>query len=158
VKPNVVREEGLRVVDRRKHPGDLVRHRRDVILTRTFSRKAGGADLEDPAHFVHLVAREAVERGKKAEGLAAKNRRAVGDEGPGSAARSHNPQRGELAQAGPNRRPADPKARRQLALGRQPIARVQRPALDEAAHVRNDLVARPRRSGSLHRLIGVRRC
>ncbi len=107
----------LRVVEAGEHPGDLIGHRRDVIAAGTFGRQAGGADLEDAAHLVHLVAREAVERRQEAQRLAAQARWAIGDEGARTAARSNHAQRGQRAQPGAHRRPAHAEVRGQLALG-----------------------------------------
>ena len=79
------------------------------------------------------------ERGEKAQRVGVERGRPLGNVGARSVARSHDAHGGERPQAGANRRPADADLRRQIALGRQAIARLQRAALDEIADVRDDL-------------------
>ena len=102
--------------------------------------EAGGADFENPPRLVHLLVREVVERRQQAERLAAERRRAVGNVGAGAVPRLHAAHRGERVQTHAHRRTADADLRGEIALGRQPIARPQRLALDQAADVRHDLL------------------
>ena len=133
---DVVDEEQLRVVHRREQARDFLGERRELLGRGALGREAGRADFEDAPRLVHLLAREAVQRGQKAERLGAERRRAVGNVGARAVPRLHDAHRRQRAQAGAHRRPADADLRRQVALGRQAIAGPQRAALDQCADVR----------------------
>ena len=84
VEADVVDQEGLRIVERGKHAGDLLRDGGDLLVVRTFGGKTRHPHFERTPRLEHLVAREAVERGEKTQRLAAERRRAIGDEGAGA--------------------------------------------------------------------------
>ena len=54
--------------------------------------------------------------------------------------RLHDAHRRQRAQAGADRRPAHADLRREIALGRQAVARPQLATLDQGAHVRHHLL------------------
>ena len=124
---------------RRKQARDFFGERRELLGRRALGRQTGGADFEDAPRLVHLFAREPVQRREKAERLAAERRRAFGDVGARSVARLDDAHRRERAQAGAHGRTAHADLEREVALGRQTIAGPERSALDEPAHVRDDL-------------------
>jgi hypothetical protein len=136
----IVHEEAERILHGREQARDLLRQRRQLIGRRPLGRQARGADLENPARFVHLLAGEAVQRGEEAQRLAAERRRPVGDVRPRSVARLNDAHRGERAKPGPHRRPAHADTGGKIALGRQAVARPERAALDQRADVRHDLL------------------
>jgi hypothetical protein len=77
----------VRIVERREHAGHFFGNRRDVIVGGALGRQARNADLQCAPCFEHLVAREAVQRGKEAERLAAERRRPIRDERSGAVSR-----------------------------------------------------------------------
>jgi hypothetical protein len=83
-KPEVVAEEGLRVVEGREHPGELVRHAGHLLAGGALGGERGRADLEHAARLVHLVEGEAVEGGEELERRPPEMRRPLHDEGPGA--------------------------------------------------------------------------
>src|SRR5262249_22802986 len=60
--------------------------------------------------------------------------------GPRTMARLHAAHRGQRMESHPHRGTADADLRREIALGRQPVARPELLALDEAAHVSDHLL------------------
>ena len=128
-------------------------------MARSAARR-DGADLQHPPRLEHLLAGEAVERRHEAERPGREGRRPVGDERAGAVAGLHHAHRRQRLQPGPHRRTADADLHRQLALGRQAIARAQLALLDERPHVGDDVLGRdaigradrrPRR-GTRHRM------
>src|SRR5207247_954687 len=79
-------------------------------------------------------------RGDQAQRLADERGRSVGDEGARALARLDDPHRGEGAESGADAGAADAHLSSQLALGGEAVAGPQRPALDQAAHVRDDVL------------------
>ena len=138
-KPEVVTQEGLRVVERREHPRELVRHGRELLAGRPLGGEPGRADLEHAPRLVHLVEREAVKGGEELERRLAELRRTLDDEGARAAARGDDAHRLQRPQAGAQRRPADAHPLRQLALGREAVAGAQAAGLDLAPDVLDDL-------------------
>ena len=136
---DVVNEEDLRVLHRREQARDFFGQRRDLLRRRPLGREAGGADFEDAAGLVHLVAGEAVQRREEAQGVGIERRRTIRDVGARAVPRPDDAHRRQRAQPGADRRPADADLEREIALGGQPIAGLQRAALDQLADVRHDL-------------------
>jgi hypothetical protein len=140
MKVDVVEEEELGIVAVGEHARDLFGERREVLGRRALRGEGRRLHLEDPPRLVHLVTREAVQRGEKAQRLGSERGRAVGDVGPRAVPRPHDPHRRERVQSRADRGTADADLRRKLALAGQPVARPEPPAHDEIAHERDDLV------------------
>ena len=136
---DVVHEKHARLLQRREQAGDFFRQRRDLIGGRAIGREPGGADFEDAARFVHLVAGEAVQRRKKAQGVGIERRRSLRNVGSRAVARPHDAHGRQRAQASANRGAADANLRCEVAFGRKAIAGLERAALDEVANMGNDL-------------------
>jgi hypothetical protein len=141
---DVVDQEALTIVHRREQRRHFFGESRHLLGGATFRGESRGADLEEATCLVHFLAREAVQRRQEAQGLGAERRRPFRNVGARSVAGPHDAQGRERPQAGANGRPAHPDVHREIALGRQPVARPKRAALDLGAHVRHDLIgARP---------------
>ena len=140
VEVDVVDEKHAGIVERREEARDFVGQRGHLIGHGALGRKACRADLENSARFVHLFAREAMERRQEAQGLRHERRGPVRDVRARAVARLHDPHRRQGAKSGADGGPADPDMRRQIALGGQTVAAAQLAPLDEAAHVRHHLL------------------
>ncbi len=142
MKPDVVHEEGLRVVEIGEHAGDLFGHRREAVGETALRRQAGCPHLEDLARFEDLVAREAVQCGEKAERTGAEPRRTAGDERPGALARFGHAHGGEGMETRTNRRPAHAQLLGQLPLGHEAVAGTELFPLDQQGDVPHHLIHR----------------
>ena len=136
----VVVEERVGIVQGRVHARDLVGERGDLLGRGPLRRERGRPRLQDPADLPQPSEVEPVHRGDQAQRLADERGRSVGDEGARALARLDDPHRGEGAESGADAGAADAHLSSQLALGGEAVARPQRPALDQAAHVRDDLL------------------
>ena len=139
MKIDVVHEEHARLLHRREQACDFFGQRRDLLGGRALGGEPGGADFQDPARLVHLLAGEAVQRREKAQGVGVERRRTLGNVRARAVARSDDAHGRQRAQAGANRRTADADLRREIAFGGKPIAGLERAALDEVAHVGDHL-------------------
>ena len=137
---DVVHEEAVSIGQRREHSPHLDADGLDLRRRGPLGGQARGADLEDAPRLVHLLAREPVQRGEKAQRLAAERRRPVGNIRAGPAPRLDDADGRQGFEPGTHGRPAHADVHGQLALGRQPIAGTQRAALDPRANVAHDLV------------------
>ena len=79
-----------------------------------------------------------MQRREETERLAGQNRRPCRDERPGTLPDLDNPHRGKALQSGPHARPAHTELARQVTLGRQPVARLHRPLVDQRPDTRDD--------------------
>ena len=141
VEAQVVAEEGLGLLERREHPGDLVGHRGELLPGGALGGERGRADLEHPPRLVHLVEREAVEGGQELERRLAEPRRSLDDERTGAAAGGDDAHRLERPQARAERGAADAHLLGELPLGGEPVAGAEAPGLDLPPDVLDDLGA-----------------
>ena len=139
-KSDVVHQERLRVVHRRKQVGDLLGHRGDSFRRRALRRHPGRADLEQLPRLVHLVPREAVERREESERGASELRRARRNIGAGAVPGDDDAHGRQRAKPRANRRPAHADLHRQITFGRQPASWLQFSADDERADVGDHLI------------------
>ena len=142
VEAEVVAQEDLRLVERREHPGDLVRHPGQVLARGPLGGEAGGPDLEHPARLVHLVEREAVESGQELERRPPELRRPLHDERAGPATRRDDAHRLQGAEPGPQGRTAQAHREGELPLGGQAVAGAEAAGFDLPPNVLDDEGAR----------------
>src|SRR5207249_148060 len=84
VKAQVVVEEGLRLMERRIHAGDLVRERRDLLRRRPLRGQRRRPGLQHAAHLPEAPQIQSVEGGDEPQRLADERRRTGGDDRSGA--------------------------------------------------------------------------
>ena len=136
---DVMDQEHARLLHRGKQARDFFGEGRDLLGGGALGGEPGRADLQDPSRLVHLFAGEPVKRREEAQRIGIERRRSLRDIRTRTVARSDDAHRGESAQPGANRRPADANLGGEIAFGRQAIAGLERAALDEVANMRDDL-------------------
>ena len=154
---DVVDEEGLRI-DRARRTCPAISSAmaaRSSPVARSAARR-DGADLQHAPRLEHLFLGEAVQRRHEAERPGAEHRRPVGDERAGAVARLDHAHRRERLQPGPHRRRLTPICTASSRSGGQPIARTQLAALDQRAHVRDDVLGRDAIAAGGPSSLGVR--
>src|SRR6266540_1563959 len=143
MKVDVVHQEHLRFVERGQEAGDRLLERGELVCGRALGGETRCLDLENTARFVHLLVRDAMERSEKTERLAAKRRRPRRNESAGAVTRLHHTHGREGMQPGADGWPADADLRREVSLGRKPIAGLEHAALNERADVRDHVLGAP---------------
>src|ERR1044072_3408091 len=96
---DVVHEKLLRVFQRRKHVGDLFRHRRQLLPGGSFCSESGGADFQHRSTFKHVLVTETVKLCEQAQGFTVESWRTIADESACALSRLEHAHRDQGAQA-----------------------------------------------------------
>ena len=132
---DVVDEIFRGVVDGGVELGYLLGQRGEVLALAALGGQRGEVAFEQHARFEHVPGLKAVQGADEPHRRLTEIGRSIGDKGSDAMANLHDTHGGKVADAGAERGAADLEAARELALGRDFVARLQFSALDHLTNV-----------------------